>query len=344
MKIGLVARSESRGIGVMCEAFQRHMTPDRTLVVDLGPLARGFATHPGWYPGATTAPFLAGVLPERECRDWLDGLDVIYGVETWYDERFVRWADEAGVASCLHAMPEFYRPEMEPTVCWAPTSWRLDLLPPSTVIVPVPVERRGDSEQSRQARQESGHRLRVVHVAGHRAAMDRNGTTIVATALPRVRRPMHVTIWCQDPRLPVMRGGQGVKVARRMGGVADRWEMYADADLLVMPRRYGGLCLPVQEAMAAGLGAVMTGCTPNQEWPIEGIRYSGGATILTPGGEVDVFDADPRELARILNELADDPDRVAALQAGSRAWAAKHAWEVLAPLYRQRLAEAASLR
>lgn len=342
MKVGLVARSESRGLGVMTADFWWWMSPAKTLVVDMGPLAGGFAAHPDWYPGATTVPFLGGVLPERECREWLDGLDVVYGVETWYDERFVGWANEAGVATVLHSMPEFYRPEMEPTVCWAPTSWRLDLLPPSAVIVPVPVESRGKPAVSAVETADPS-RLRVIHVAGHRAAMDRNGTTIVASALPRVRRPMHVTVWCQDPRLPVMRGGQGVKVTRRMGGVVDRWEMY-DGDLLVMPRRYGGLCLPRNEAMACGLGVIMTDCPPNRDAPMLPLRCSTGSTIATPGGEIDVFDADPRQLAQRLNELADDPATVAALQAESRAWAAEHTWEVLIPLYRQRLAEACAAR
>lgn len=338
MKVGLVARSESRGIGIMTADFFREMAPTKTLVVDMGPLARGFATHPDWYPGATTVPFVDGLLPERECRDWLDGLDCVYGVETWYDQRFPAWAAEAGVATCLHVMAEFYRPEMEPTVCWAPTSWRLDLLPESTVIVPVPVEVRPPPNP-----RQTGDRLRVVHVAGHRAAMDRNGTTIVATALPRVRRPMHVTIWCQDRRLPTIRGGEGVKVVRNLGGVTDRWAMFDGADLLVMPRRYGGLSLPVQEAMASGVGVLMTDCAPNRDWPVWPLRCSIGSTIATPGGEIDLFDADPRKLAADLNWLADHPEEVAVLREESRGWAARHTWEVLRPVYEQRLAEAVAL-
>ena len=44
-------------------------------------------------------------------------------------------------------------------------------------------------------------------------------------------------------------GGDWVNV--RIGGVANYWDAYDGYDALVLPRRYGGLCLPVQEGMAA---------------------------------------------------------------------------------------------
>jgi hypothetical protein len=32
----------------------------------------------------------------------------------------------------------------------------------------------------------------------------------------------------------------------------DYWAVYDDVSLLLLPRRYGGLCLPMQEAAACG--------------------------------------------------------------------------------------------
>ena len=110
-----------------------------------------------------------------------------------------------------------------------------------------------------------------------------------------------------------------------------------------MPRRYGGLSLPVQEAMAAGLGVVMTGCEPNVgTWPICPIRSRPGATIRTPAGPIVLNDPDPGNIASVLERLVDTPTEVADLKTAARTWAAAHSWDALAPLYRAELERAAA--
>lgn len=339
MRVGLVARADNRGLGIMTRDFYRHMRPERVLVIrEPGAEAHGFDPHPDWYPGAQVVTFKAPNLPEDDVRWWLAGLDVVYGAETWYDERFPRWAAEAGCATVLHAMPEFYRPEMASTAVWAPTTWRLDLLPADrlTTVLPVPVEpfaraRAGTHELSR---------LRVVHVVGRRAARDRNGTNILSAALPRMR-DCDVRIWCQDRRLPSIRSGRSVNLDVRLGGVEDRWAMYDDADVLVLPRRYGGLCLPAQEALASGLGLVMTDCSPNRDWPILPIPAKRAGDVATPGGPIDLWNADAPALALALNRLSDRPEMLVAMKAAAAGWAEANSWDRLAPLYRVALAEAA---
>ena len=51
-------------------------------------------------------------------------------------------------------------------------------------------------------------------------------------------------------------------------------DLYAGFDALLMPRRYGGLCLPMNEALFSGLPVFMTNVEPNntilpKEWLIE---------------------------------------------------------------------------
>jgi len=127
-----------------------------------------------------------------------------------------------------------------------------------------------------------------------------------------------------------------------LGGTGDHWSLYDDADVLVMPRRYGGLSLPVQEAMAAGLAVVMTDCDPNPAtWPICPVSSRPGTTIRTPGGPVRIHDPDPADIAAIIDRLAGAPGELADLQAAARTWAQTHNWSALEPLYRAELERAA---
>lgn len=339
MKVGLIARAENRGLGVLTWEFHRAMAPERTLLVDMGPLARGFATHPERYPGATVVPFADGTLPEPEVRAWLDGLDVVYTAETFYDWRLPAWAEQQGVATVCHVMPEFHveRPELA-TTWWAPTPWRMDQLPEGTQLVPVPVATDRFSGHS----PERAGPLRVLHVGGHKAMADRNGTAQLVRATQRAKRPMTVTVASQDPVRGSRAWRRGHVAMVQAGAAPDYWQLYPDHDVLVLPRRYGGLCLPVQEAMAAGLAVVMTDAEPQRSyWPVAVVATRTRGQIRTAAGIIPTVDADAFALATLLDRLATQPADLAMLQRGSLAWAEAHSWTALRPTYTKALARAA---
>ncbi len=343
MKLGIVCRADDRGLGYLSHAAYRHLQPERALVIDMGSIARGFAQHFDRYPGERIVTFDGHSLPEAQVKAWLRGLDVVVMFETAYDWRMVTWAHDLGVATTVMVMPEFHKhgnqPELPaPTQWWAPTSWRLDLLPPGTPVVPVPVEQ--DVFPLTPAG--VGDRLQVVHVAGHRAAGDRNGTLALLVAAQRVTAPMDIYVHTQDEHLPRIRNLKpGVTVHMLPGGKRGRPELYAGMHLHVLPRRYGGLSLPAAESLASGLGLAMTQVSPNpQTWPIVGLRGHWEGRQATPSGEVRSFAADAVFMSRTLDTLARNPERVAELQTAGVAWAKAMAWSELAPMYRERLAEA----
>lgn len=341
MKLGIVCRADDRGLGYLSHAAYRHLQPERALVIDMGSIARGFAQHFDRYPSERIVTFDGHSLPESQVKAWLRGLDAVLLFETAYDWRMIEWANDAGVATCLMSMPEFWKhphqPELPiPTQVWAPTTWRLDLLPPGTPVVPVPVEH--DVFPLTPAGVED--RLQVVHVAGHRAAGDRNGTLQLLTAAQRVTQPMDIYVHTQDDHLPRVRSLKpGVALHLLPGGKRSRPELYAGMHLHVLPRRYGGLCLPAQESLASGLGLAMTQTPPNpQTWPIVALRGHWDGRQATPSGEVRSFSADPTFLARTLDTLARNPERVAELQTAGVAWSKANGWDQLGPMYRERLA------
>jgi glycosyltransferase involved in cell wall biosynthesis len=119
------------------------------------------------------------------------------------------------------------------------------------------------------------------------------------------------------------------------GGYPDRWSLYDDADLLVLPRRYGGLCLPVLEAFASGVGVVMTDVEPQAStWPIIGVPTPAARRpVEMPCGPVPLSTVDPTVLARLLDEMVDDPEQIIAARYRARSFAVEHSWARLRSMY-----------
>lgn len=323
----------------MCWEFHRNIEPDRTLLIDMGVLTRGFAVHPERYPDATTVAFDGVSLPEDQVRKWLRGLDVVYSAETFYDWRMVEWARDEGVATVLHVMPEFYRHDdaglPRPDRFWAPTAWRLDLLPPETRLVPVPVAL--DRFTPRHVTKVE----RLIHVAGHRAAADRAGTTSVLRALRHITTPMTVVLITQDKTVPGVSTKRGVVLERRAKSMCEYWELYDHGDALVAPRRYGGLSLPFNEAAAAGLPMILPDSPPHREtWPGMHVRTQPAGDIATSAGRIVLHATDAHALAAAMTTLVTQPSDAADLSAASIAWAKTHSWDALRGLYLTALQEA----
>lgn len=346
MRLGVIARAEDRGLGIQTWEVVRHLNPDRVLIVDPGRLARGFAPHFDRYPDARVVAWDGHRFADwPQARAWLDGLDVVYTAETFYDWRLVEWANDAGVATVVHVNPEFFKhddPNLPtPTAWWAPTSWRLDHLPKDTTVVPMPCPT--DRWPDLPSPSPDG-RLRVLHVAGHQANRDRNGTLLVLEAARHVsRETVDLRVVTQDRVLRHRGNNRRNRTVALTPPVADYWRLYDDADVLLLPRRYGGLCLPAIEAMGAGLAVAMTDVAPQTStWPVIGVPATRSPRpIRTPAGTVDVYDAHPRMIAETVNRLAADPGEVAAARVAAARWADQHSWEALEGVWRSALGDAA---
>lgn len=334
MRVGVIARAENRGLGHLTWEAARALEPDRVLVVTVGARDRGFETHVERFPGATFVEWRAnGLLPAAPVRAWLDGLDVVYAAETPYDPRLPAWCETAGVRLVLHVMPEFFRDEWADESCelWNPTDWRHELLPARARVVPVPVP----LDRWPTPAPLCDGPARFVHVAGNRAAGDRNGSILVTRALGLVQTPVHLRIFTQGASFPAVRTPRHVQLEVVRGGVDDYWRLYDDADVLVMPRRYGGLSLPVNEAAGAGLAVVLSDVVPNRSWPATFVPARPRSQIRAPGGSVQSYEADPKRLAFALDSLNENVELRHRQQEAAREWADSHSWANLRPLYRE---------
>lgn len=328
MRLGLWgARADRGGLAAQTREFHRHLQPDRTHVVLLAERGRG-QQDPAWYPDATTSSDDIG--PKMADR-FLDGLDAVWCAETPYRSDFFDRARRAGVRSYLHANPELWKVDFAPPdVVLAPTSWRLDLLP-DPVVLPFPIARdRLPFRQRSEART-------FVHVAAP-AMADRNGTRLVMAALPFVRSEIRLLILGYPGTLPSRVGRVTVE---RVDETADYWRAWPDdGDVLLLPRRYAGQSLPMNEALSLGMPVVSLDVAPQNDWlpPETLVPGTRRSPRRMAGGPVMVHDADPRTLARVIDRLATDPELVRQCSDAADIHAEAMSWDTLLPVYRRLLA------
>lgn len=344
MKVGVIARAEDRGLGIQTWEVCRALDPHRVLVVDMGELTGHFARRPEWF-----APWDGMTVPADRMGDpsvvkpLIHDLDVIYFAETCYDWRFLSICRALRIATVCHLNPEFFGHHIDvhepsPTQWWLPSLWLADdpRIPADAVYMPMPVPL---DRWPTPVRRLPLRPLKILHVGGHPAMGDRNGTRALLASLRHIREEVEVTVTTQANALPSPRrpGNVTYRVAR---GVRDYWSLYDDHDVLVMPRRYGGLCLPAIEAAGAGLGLVMSDCPPNEQYPASLVGGGWAQPIDAKAGPIPSFTVDAQRLARTIDLLATDARAVEAMQARARRWAESNSWGKLRPRWERQLADA----
>lgn len=360
LRVGLIARADDRGLGHMTWEFARHLAPTSTMVVDISAHGSPFPMHLDRYHDPLVMQWVTDgrFVNEDAVRAWISSVDVVYTAETPYDWRLFDWCREAGVASVLHVMPELLDVDAvlahPPTDLWLPTVWReieiCNALAAAGgwvpwirgVPVPVATNRLAEIDDGERA----DDRLRVLHVAAT-AMADRNGTQTMIRALEFIRRDVVVTIHSQNANVvvPVDRVPANVEVhvvTTSPAASGNYWEIYGGHDLLVMPRRYGGLSLTVQEAMAAGMAVAMPFASPNQQaYGAFPMACSPGREIVTKGGPITPVDVRPEKIADVIDLFAAPPaSTLANARQTASEWVSRHAWAVCAPMYRERLSGA----
>lgn len=293
-------------------------------MIDSIPDRGAWKFHPEWYPDAIITEWAGYTAPiSDEATTALLSCDCILTFETTYAPDLFEQAQARGVASVIMVNPELWRPhETEhATAVWVPTAWRNELIPRAE-LVPFPVA------LDRFAGFVPGDKF--LHLGGHKARADRNGMEIAIRAARHAQIPMTVTT--QDR---IRFDGRGIILGEAK---EDYWEMYDGHGVLVMPRKYGGLSLGVQEALAAGLAVIMSDTAPNRDWPVALVPCQRTQKLKMPGGIIDIYETSREGLADEMRRML-DLDYRSEFQARGKAWAATHSWDYLKAEWLARLAE-----
>jgi glycosyltransferase involved in cell wall biosynthesis len=336
MKLGLVARADNGGLGVQTWALYRHLRPARTLVVDIEHLT-GYRNHFDRYPGALVS---RGEPSPELIRRFLDGLDAVLTCETPYNYALFEHARRIGVKSVLQFNYEFLEyfanPALpRPDLFLAPSLWNYERVPfANKRFLPVPVDRE---------RLPFRHRTRArrfLHVAGHETIHDRNGTELVLAALALVEEPVEVLIRAQRKH-PFVIPPTHARVTVVNEDIADHWDLYGDEDdVLLLPRRFGGLSLQLDEALSRGMPAIMTDVSPQngflpREWLVPAVT----SFRFMAKTQIECHSCDPAALARKIDAFARDPELVSRASLAADALAERIAWHRMAGEYERVLAE-----
>ncbi len=320
MRLGLIARADNSGLGMQTWEFYRHMHPDKTLVMDISDL-NGNPVFLDRYPGAQV---VKGILRAPDIDEFLQDLDVVFVAEAPYNYHLYARARELGVKVAVQYNYEFFdwfaNPHYPlPDMLIAPSRWHyehIELFAQANSIKHIylhcPVNR--EVLKHREI-----HQARTfLHVAGRAAAHDRNGTKTVIEASALLRTDAKIIVHFQGEQglahQTTMTTADYEDYARQRGDpnklsiVKREFENYADVyglgDVLVLPRRYGGNCLPMNEALAIGMPVIMPYISPNDQFlPHNWLVPAEKIGQFEPRTVIDIYGCNPQHLANKIDKL-----------------------------------------
>lgn len=277
MRIGLIARSDRTGLGNQTRNLARMLRPDEVLLIDSF-IFNGNEQHREMYAQYNTIT-VSGFPTDAFIENWLKGVDVVITCEIFYNQNFVDIAKRMGVKTINQYNWEFAdylrQPELTlPDKLLSPSYWKLPearRLWGNVEYLPTPVFV-DDFEWVREKNMNRSRRKRFLHIAGRPAVNDRNGTQDLLEAMRYSREDFELVIKAQtgtivnkynDPRITI-----------DTSSPENEAELYYDFDAMILPRRYGGQCLPMTEALCSGLPVIMTDIEPNNillpsHWTVE---------------------------------------------------------------------------
>lgn len=339
MRIGLIARCDDTGLGNQTYEFYKHMKPSKVMCIDFQDYNE-MPQHTERYPGAQV---VRGFPKEDDIDTFLRDLDVVFTCEIPYNYRIFELAKQRGIKTVLQYNFEFLDYLKDPSkplpdLFASPTTWGWGAVPfDNKMILKVPVNRQAIPFRSiAKART-------FLHVVGRPAAEDRNGTLTFINALVQMREPVKALFFTQNEayaeQITACIGGanipSNVTTEVRHGNMLHYGDLYKEGDVLVMPRRFGGLCLPMQEALSAGMPVIMPDISPNgdmlpKEWLVPA-RIKGTLQTRTL---INVYDADEHSLASKMTWFAQlSPKRMLEQNARASGLAGILSWERQQDIY-----------
>jgi len=306
-KLGIIVRSDL-GSGLQSQTYNltRMLKPDRILHINSTPF-NGREQHTEMYDGFNGFSTL-GFPDNRSVRRFLTGLTHVLTAETFYGFEMIRLANQNGIKTFNQYNYEFCdhlrQPLPMPTMWLAPSHWNtedmksrfenVEYLPPPIFTNDFKLAREGNFSKS-------GTR-KFVHIVGKQAENDRNGTEDLLRALEFCQSDFELVIRSQLP-LPYEINDR--RITFDYGNKTDQNELYSGYDAMIMPRRYGGLCLPMNEALCSGLPVIMTDVSPNNRiLPEAWLCQAKVKMKFMTRTMIDCHMSDLQDLARRIDEFA----------------------------------------
>ena len=308
MRLGIIARSDNTGLGNQTRELVKMLNPDKILLIN-SQFFNNNQQHPEWYKDYSVIETRKGMPRTNEVLAFLENIDVVISCETFYHLELVDLAKQKGIKTILQYNYELFghltHPDWTlPDVLLAPSIWNLDLIvqqfgnKTQVMHLPPPTDHTLFN-QAKEVNLSKDHK-RILHIAGKKAAKDRNGTESILKMIKHSKEDYELVIKSQTP-LNLICNDSRIKI--EIGNPDNMQDMYSGFDAMVLPRRYAGLCLPMNEALMSALPVFMTDISPNNailpdEWLAKSIKID----VFRTKSMVDVYDVKPERLANIIDE------------------------------------------
>lgn len=312
-KLGIVVRADDTGLGNQTYELVKMLNPEKILVIDSSSFHNSRIQHYDWYEGRDIV-VSKGFPDNNTLLKFFSGINVVLSCETFYSKTFVALARRKKIKTILQYNFEFLdnlsNDKVDlPDVLLAPSLWRFEEvrdrfadrcivkhLPPPTD--PILFKKNRENNKIRKNR--------LLHVGGNAAIYDRNGTNSVIEMLKYSKEDYELVIKsqtalkveCDDERITFM-----------IGNEERREDLYDGYDAMVLPRRYAGLCLPMNEALMSGLPVFMTDISPNNiVLPDRWLAESKFVKNFMARIGIDLYNADPESLASVVDNYFSQDD------------------------------------
>ena len=311
MRLGIIARSDNTGLGNQTRELVKMLNPTKILLIDSSHF-NGNEQHPEWYSEYNVTTTKYGMASKEEASKFLDGLDVVISCEIFYHNSFITMAKKRKVKTILQYNYEFLdylvNPDVElPDILVSPSLWNFEdvvkKFSDRAKVIHLPPPTSVDLFLNAKNINISKTHKKILHIGGKAAVKDRNGTNTVIEMLNYskadyelvIKSQTPLDIKCDDPRLTI-----------DTSNPETRESLYEGYDAMILPRRYAGLCLPMNEALLASLPVFMTNISPNnsilpEQWLVDSKKIDRLMTRTM----LDVYEGDAKMLAKLVDDYYD---------------------------------------
>jgi hypothetical protein len=314
MKLGMIVRADNTGLGNQTYELTQMLNPHKIMIIDFT-FYNGNQQYFEWY-AERDYTICRGVPTDEEMNDFLDDIDVLLSCETFYNDNTPTLAREKGIKTFLQYNYELFgnlKPGKTPLadVLLSPSPWMIDRVQKKfshqvSVLHLPPPTRPELFENALQTNLSKDHN-RILHIAGKAAANDRNGTNSVIEMMKYSKEDFELVIKSQTP---INTKNMDSRITVEVDNVKDRQDMYTGFDAMILPRRYAGLSLPMNEALLSGLPVFMTDISPNNMiLPKEWLTVSEELGVMRLAAPVIYYDVNPKSFAQNIDHYVAMSDK-----------------------------------
>lgn len=266
MNLMIIVRGDKTGLGYQTRNLVRMLDPKRIFYID-STAFNGNEQHYEWYKGKDGF-FVKGFPTDSQCMKALQNVTHLLTCETAYNYNILRYARMKGIKTFIQTNWEFldYKHQTRlplPSRFIMPSHWHVDDMKQqydNVVYLPPPTYPEDFAEVTLQNTTNAGNKF--IHIIGTKASEDRNGTESLLNSLVHTKSDFDLTIKAQHD-IEINR--RDLRVRLDFTDLQDQQDLYRDYDVLILPRRYGGLCLPMNEALTCGMPVFMPDISPNNK-------------------------------------------------------------------------------